>query len=186
MPTTADYVLHECGHLVIAKALGFRTGAISLDVTQAHAELDIIPSGATLAEVEDFIERRVMVLYAGAVAQSLQNKQIVPQVCIDLLKTTALDDWRKIQEYVRLLAGIKHPGCKTEAEFAPKLKEVDDYIANKAGEVVDKYSELIMALCNFFLERRMAAPKVLNRPPEKFVLSRDEIDNFPPIKQAFP
>jgi hypothetical protein len=186
MSTTADYVRHECGHLIIAKALGFRTGAIVLNVTQAHAELDIIPSCGTLAETEEFIERRVMVLYAGVVAQSLQNKQIVPQVCTDLLKTTALDDWRKIQEYVRLLAGIKHPGCKTADEFAPKLKDVDDYIANKAGEIVDKRKELILSLCNFFFQRRMAALKVRNHPSEKFVVTRDEIDNFLPIRQAFP
>lgn len=83
-------------------------------------------------------------------------------------------------------AEIKHPGCKTEAEFAPKLKEVDYYIANKAGEIVEKHMELILELCNFLLEKRLAAPKVRNRPPEKFSLSRDEIDSFPPVKQRSP
>lgn len=185
MPSTADYIRHECGHLVIAKALGFKTGGIELGETQAHAELDIIPSCATLAEVEDFIERRVFVLYAGAIAQSLQNKQIVPPVCIKLLQTTALDDWRKIQEYVRMLAGIKHPRCTTEVDFKPKLKEVDDCIATRAGELVDKHKELIFELTNFFLSQRMVAPRVRGRPPETFALSRDEIDNFPPMRAAF-
>ena len=182
---TADDVRHECGHLVIAKALGFKTGAIALAPTQASAELDITPSCPTIADVEDFIERRVMVLYAGAAAQSLQNKTIVPATVIRLLESTAANDWTKIRELVRLLAGIKHPGLSAD-EFAPKLKEVDDYIANKAGEIVDKHKELILDLTNFFLQQRMAAPKVRGRPPENFTLAKDDIDSFGPIKAAFP
>jgi hypothetical protein len=65
---TIDDVRHECGHLVVAKALGFNTGQITLMPTQASAALDVFPSSPTLKDVEDFIERRVMMLYAGAAA----------------------------------------------------------------------------------------------------------------------
>jgi hypothetical protein len=111
---------------------------------------------------------------------------IVSATVIKLLESTANDDWRKICEFVRLLAGLRHPGCTTSAQFKPKLKEVDDDMARKAGEIVDKHKDLIFELTNFFLQKRMDVAKVAGRPPQNFALTQKEIDNFPPIKAAFP
>lgn len=178
-----EFVRHECGHLIVAKSLGFKTGGITVTCKQACAELDIIPSCRNIEEIKDFIERRVIVLYAGAVAQSIYDGEIDSELCIKLLKTTALDDWRKIQEYVRLLAGIEHPGYDAAEDFAPKLKEVDDIIANKAGEAVNFYKELILELTDFFMARLPMDRD--RRPLYPFTLSRNDINTFEPIKAAF-
>ena len=178
-----DFVRHECGHLVIAKSLGFKTGGITITHEQAYAELEIIPSCRSTEEIKSFIERRVIVLYAGAAAQSIYDGEINSKLCIELLKTTALDDWRKIQEYVRLLAGIEHPGYDASEKFAPKLKEVDDNIANKAGEAVDTYKALILELTDFFIARFEIDRA--RKPLYPFTLSQNDIDTFQPIKAAF-
>jgi hypothetical protein len=64
-------ILHECGHLLAARSLGFPTGGIHLSPTEAGASIDLRLSLKTVGEVLEFIERRVQVLYAGSLAESL-------------------------------------------------------------------------------------------------------------------
>jgi hypothetical protein len=67
-------IRHECGHLIIARSLGFSTGGIKLSPTEAGASIDLLLSLKSLDEVLEFIERRVQVLYAGSLAESLNQK----------------------------------------------------------------------------------------------------------------
>jgi hypothetical protein len=67
-----------------------------------------------------------------------------------------------------------------------KLKELDDYIADKAGQIVDQHKALVLQLTDFFMQKRAAALKTRGQPPATFALSKQDIDNFAPIKAAFP
>ena len=69
-----DMLRHECGHLITAKALGFTTGHIELQADRACAEIDLPLSMQSLDDVKAFLGRRVQVLYAGSIAQSLNPK----------------------------------------------------------------------------------------------------------------
>jgi len=68
---------HEMGHYVIARALGFCTGDVSLEII---GPIDGHRGGATIIlpeairSIEDlcvYLERRIIVLYAGALAETL-------------------------------------------------------------------------------------------------------------------
>ena len=63
-------IRHECGHLVVARSLGFPTGGIHLSAAEAGASIDLLLSLKTMDEVLEFIERRVQVLYAGSLADT--------------------------------------------------------------------------------------------------------------------
>ena len=85
--TTPHYVRHECGHLVIARVLGFPTGGIVFEKGRAEwgAVIDLRISCLTIEDVSDFLMRRVQVIYAGAIAQTLEGTKINPKKCQMLL-----------------------------------------------------------------------------------------------------
>jgi hypothetical protein len=62
---------HEMGHYVIARAMGFRTGDVSIEIIgpidghRGAAEVTLPEPAATIDEVRTYLERRVIVLYAG-------------------------------------------------------------------------------------------------------------------------
>jgi hypothetical protein len=123
--TTADYVRHECGHLVIARHLGFPTGCIRLTAKDASAQITLVPSIETLDDLKRFIEKRVQVLYAGAMAQSLRGRKGDNDDANEFLRTTANQDYAKARELVRLHTGVERTNA-TEDEFGAKLKQTDE------------------------------------------------------------
>src|ERR1700692_462715 len=73
---TRDYVRHECGHIVVGKVLGFGTGGIIVKLNSAGASSEQYFSCPTIGSVSDHLMRRIQVLFAGAVAQTLQGNKI--------------------------------------------------------------------------------------------------------------
>src|SRR6201995_3461370 len=118
-------IRHECGHLVVARSLGFSTGGIHLSPVEAGASIDLLLSLKTIDEVLEFIERRVQVLYAGSLAESLNRTKIQNDVANKLLMSTAANDFAKVRELVRMWVGLKHPEV-TESKFQDKLTKVNN------------------------------------------------------------
>jgi hypothetical protein len=71
----APAAMHEAGHYMVARVLGFDTGEIyiNVDLKGADGGSIIYPhkSLETLGEVCEYLERRIQVLCAGALAQHL-------------------------------------------------------------------------------------------------------------------
>src|SRR5271156_3522275 len=97
-------IRHECGHLVVARSLGFPTGGIHLSAAEAGASIDLLLSLKTMDEVLEFIERRVQVLYAGSLAESLVRKKVQDDVVNKLLMSTAANDFAKMQVVMKAFA----------------------------------------------------------------------------------
>jgi hypothetical protein len=169
-------IRHECGHLIVARLLGFPTGEIRLSPAEAAAGIDLMLSLKTIGEVIEFIERRVQVLYAGSLAESLDRNRIQNQRAHDLLLSTAAHDFAKVKELVRMWVGLKHPDV-TESEFQNKLTNIKDRLGNQAAELVETHAELIVDLSVFFMGQRDAAsPSGI--APRTFELSKEQIDGF--------
>src|SRR6202035_2113306 len=96
-------VRHECGHLVVAKCLRFETGLIRLEEHQAGAEIDLHLSLRNIEEIEEYVERRVQVLYAGVLAESLYRSRVNVKRASDFLLSSAKDDFSKVKEMLRIL-----------------------------------------------------------------------------------
>jgi hypothetical protein len=172
-----DAIRHECGHLIAAKTLGFETGIIRVRTTSAGAELNLLPALTSVYDAVVFIERRVQVLYAGAVAQSLDaNGKVNGPHCIRYLETTASDDFSKIREILRLLVGFKHPGVSYE-DFAKHLDEETGRLSEMAGALVEKHVAVIKLLAQFVLTKYDQA----GRPPN-FELAKADIDTSEPVR----
>ena len=109
---------HEMGHYVVARALGFATGGVTLTVTmdlrhQGGASINLARSISSMEAMKEHLEARMMVLLAGAMAQTLPSKPSAAKR-VDKPKATAIlkgeqgaeQDYAKIRELQHLLRNI--------------------------------------------------------------------------------
>jgi hypothetical protein len=176
-------VLHECGHLLAARCLGFPTGGIHLSATEAGASIDLLLSLKTIDQVLEFLERRVQVLYAGSLAESLVRKKVQDDVANKLLMSTAANDFAKVRELVRMSVGLKYPEVR-ESTFQEKLTQVNERLYSKAAKLVEDNAGLIDDLTAFVMGEWDAAVKPLGIAPQVFRISKEKIDAFLALQQC--
>ena len=169
---TVDFVRHECGHLVVARALEFETGVINLKGEQAEAEITLQPAIRNTDDLKRFIERRVPVLYAGALAQSMTGRKTDPKIANEYLKKTANQDYAKAKELVRLHTGVERPDAGEE-DVKKKLEETNERLYVKAQKLVEKRATQIIGLSLAFMQ----AYGDVRRPTE-FTFSKEQIDQW--------
>jgi hypothetical protein len=178
-------VRHEFGHLVIAKAVGFGTGGIKLAATHAEAEVDLLPSFLSLADVQEYSERRIKVLYAGACAEALSGQRVNLNAGRKLFETTAANDHAKIRELTRIVCGAKYPSINNLAEYARQLEKIDDALAIETVEMVEQDASLIEELTAYFMDKLDIEAGRLGHLPPTFALLRNIIDTFPGVTCRF-
>lgn len=174
---TVDVLRHEFGHLVVAKSQGFTTGEVKLQPTRAGAIIEIVPSFKTKEDVEDFLEKRLRVLYAGALAQSLNRGKVNTVVANKYLAETATDDYSKAREIARTLAGIKYHDATSYDDFEQKLGKMNERFYKDAMKLVEKNAELIVDLSVFGYQKIEEAQRK-NWSADSFEITQAEIDTF--------
>ena len=165
---------HECGHLFIARAVGFPTDGIEL-LPRAGAHIELQISLSSLDELCNYIERRVKVLFAGAIGQSIQGGVIRQDVAYNLLNSPhggAGHDFAKIKELIRLLVGVKFPNANAP-QYADELKAADTRLSDASAQIVSDNITAIDALAIHFLDKREMLGKT-----ESYHLPQAEIDAF--------
>lgn len=188
-PHERDWIVpiaqHEVGHYIAARVLGFRTGPISLtvvDFNRAHhatAEITLFCGLRDLQSIEDYLERRITVLYAGALAESLSNGQVDNALAIEsLTKGGAKSDFDKARELIQTLRNIRFPDATIEKEVQANLDALDNQLWNKAVEIVTAESTIIQGL-----GRRLAGD--VKHTNEKVTLSHEELEELPVIRNRF-
>ena len=84
-PVIRDHALqianHEMGHYVVARAMGFATGGVTLTVTmdlrhQGGASITLARPIPSIEAMKEHLEARMMVLIAGAMGQTLSSKHL--------------------------------------------------------------------------------------------------------------
>jgi hypothetical protein len=144
-----DILRHEAGHMIVAKVLGFETLELSYNESQAGANLTVDPKLPDVNAVSAFIRRRATVLYAGVLAESLKGAKVDNEEALELIRgPTASDDYSKVRELVRVLAGIE----RGEIKYQDVLDRVDGEVWNKAAELVEKYAPQIVMLSKHWRE----------------------------------
>jgi hypothetical protein len=173
--STTDVLRHEFGHLVAARDQGFTTGEVELKPTTGAAVINIIPSLKDLQDVQQFLAKRIRVLYAGVLAQSLVRSKINTVVANTFLDTTAPNDYAKLRELVRTLAGIEHHDATDYDDFEAKMKGTNDRLYGDAIKIVETNAELIVDLAIFAMSKIDSAMKA-GRFVDSFIITKDEID----------
>lgn len=128
---------HEMGHYVVARTLGFATGGVTLAVTMdlrhhGGAAITLAKPIASMTVMKAHLEARMMVLFAGVMAQTLSSAGVDKPKAIAILKGAlgAEHDYAKVKELQHLLRNISYP--ETDAgsaeRIATELKTLTDRV----------------------------------------------------------
>ncbi|WPN29669.1 peptidase M41 [Pseudomonas sp. P5_109] len=151
---------HEMGHYIVARTLGFETGGVTLTVTmdlrhQGGASVSLVRPIASMDTMKEYLEARMMVLLAGAMAQTLPSKPSAAKR-VDKAKATAIlkgeqgaeQDYAKVRELQHLLRNITHPDTDpTSGErIAVQLKTMTDRLWLRTQKIIEDQAETIAEL----------------------------------------
>lgn len=163
-PAVRDHAVqianHEMGHYVVARALGFETGGVTLTVTmdlrhQAGASITLARSISSIEAMKEHLEARMMVLFAGAMAQSLTSRHSSVKR-VDKSKAAAIlrgelgaeQDYAKIRELRHLLRNITYPDTNPDSSerVTAELKEITDSLWGRTQTIVEELADTITGL----------------------------------------
>jgi hypothetical protein len=151
---------HEMGHYVIARALGFATGGVTLTVTMdlrhhGGASITLARSISSIDAMKEHLEARMMVLFAGAMAQTLPSKKTTEKR-VDKSKASAIlkgelgaeQDYAKIRELRHLLRNLAYPDTDpaSSKRIAAELKEITDRVWLRTQTIVEALADTITEL----------------------------------------
>ncbi|MBV7494232.1 peptidase M41 [Pseudomonas sp. PDM24] len=191
---------HEMGHYVVARALGFETGDVTLKVTmdlrhQAGASIILTRSISSIEEMKEHLESRLIVLFAGAMSQTLPAKHSARKL-VDKLKATAIlngelgaeQDYAKVRELRHLLRNISYPATDpaSSERITAELKEITDRMWLRTQQIVEALADTITGLGATLVDG-MVIVEQWGRPGDTYevVLTREMLEQLRPV-QAIP
>lgn len=169
-PAVRDHAMqiahHEMGHYVMARALGFATGGVTLTVTmdlrhQGGASITLARSISSMDAMKDHLEARMMVLFAGAMGQTLASKSpsrkhVDKSQAAAILKGVlgAEQDYAKIRELRHLLRNIAYPDTDPASSdrVSAEIKEITDRVWGRTQKVVEELAGTIAELARALVD----------------------------------
>ena len=188
---------HEMGHYVMARALGFATGGVTLSVTmdlrhQGGASITLARPINSMETLTTYLEARMMVLMAGAMGQTLSSTQ-VPGSRVDKSKAVAIlkgaqgaeQDYAKVKELQHLLRNITCPETDpTSSErIAAELKAMSDRLWDRAQRIIEDLADTITELALLLVER-MVIVEQWGRAADTYevVFSREMLERLSAVR----
>jgi hypothetical protein len=177
--------LHEAGHHVVARLLGFKTGEIRVTAIARGPRRNVARGSATIIpcdglssvdEIESFARRRVKVLLAGALAQTLVKGRVDLSGAMQLRSTTAEIDWTRAKEYLQVLCNID-AGRAEIVNWPQHFNRLDRDLRRETASLVEQASAAIEGLS----EALVNLVNLVDRTGEEFVLACADIDRVAAI-----
>lgn len=191
---------HEMGHYVVARALGFETGDVTLKVTmdlrhQAGASIILMRSISSIEEMKEHLEGRLIVLFAGAMSQTLPAKHSARKLVDKTKATTILNgelgaeqDYAKVRELRHLLRNISYPDTDpaSSERITAELKEITDRVWLRTQQIVEALADTITDLGAVLVDG-MVIVEQWGRPADTYevVLTGEMLERLRPV-QAIP
>jgi hypothetical protein len=188
---------HEMGHYVVARALGFETGGVTLTVTmdlrhKGGATINLVRPISSMDAMRAYLEARIIMLFAGAMAQTLPSAPVGAKR-VDLSDAAAIlngalgaeRDDAKIRELRHLLRNITYPdtGLTSPDRIATELKAINDRLWLRAQEMVEALAETITGLGAAVVDR-MVLVEQWGRPADTYevVLTGEKLERSWPVR----
>ena len=187
---------HEMGHYVVARALGFETGGVTLTVTmdlrhKGGATINLVRPLSSMDAMRAYLEARIIMLFAGAMAQTLPSAPVGAKR-VDLSDAAAIlngalgaeRDDAKIRELRHLLRNISYPDTDLASSdrIATELKAINDCLWLRAQEMVEALAESITGLGAAMVDR-MVLVEQWGRPADTYevVLTGVSLEQIWPV-----
>jgi len=188
---------HEMGHYVVARALGFTTGGVTLSVTmdlrhKGGATINLVRPISSMDAMRAYLEARIIMLFAGAMAQTLPSASVGAKR-VDLSDAAAIlngalgaeRDDAKIRELRHLLRNISYPDTDLASSdrIATELKAINDCLWLRAQEMVEALAESITGLGAAMVDR-MVLVEQWGRPADTYevVLTGEKLERIWPVR----
>jgi len=188
---------HEMGHYVVARALGFTTGGVTLSVTmdlrhKGGATINLVRPISSMDAMRAYLEARIIMLFAGAMAQTLPSAPVGAKR-VDLSDAAAIlngalgaeRDDAKIRELRHLLRNISYPDTDLASSdrIATELKAINDCLWLRAQEMVEALAESITGLGAAMVDR-MVLVEQWGRPADTYevVLTGEKLERIWPVR----
>ncbi|WP_338583515.1 peptidase M41 [Pseudomonas sp. MAG733B] len=157
---------HEMGHYVVARVLGFETGGVTLTVTmdlrhRGGASISLVRPISSIDTLKDYLEARIMVLMAGAMAQTLPSTSSAAKR-VDKPKATAIlkgeqgaeQDYAKIRELQQLLRNLVYPETDhgLSNRISAQLKAMTDRLWSRTQKIIEDQADTIAELAGALLD----------------------------------
>ena len=183
--TLVEVGKHEAGHYVIARCLGFPVGAISIQITNqsgahdAGSEVILFQPLTDADAILRYAEKRVQILYAGALAQTLNNSATDHRAAVKYLHSLpGKSDYDKAREMIQLIRNIKYPADTGDPEVQVHLDEIDQSLWVSTNGLVVRETEVIERLA----ERIIFEVKFIGM---KYTINSADINALPAINERF-
>jgi hypothetical protein len=183
---------HEMGHYVVARALGFRTGDVSIEIIgpidghHGTAAVTLPEPIVSIDELCTYLERRVIVLYAGGAAEALAGcgsptKKVDVEEAVKIIRNPgqgAEQDHAKARELIHVLRNVSMPESDTsdDAKTQSELDEIDAKLFSRAVELVEENAETIIGLAGNLADR-------VNAPKTKVKLDAAYLEGLQGVQQ---
>ncbi|MHC8357100.1 peptidase M41 [Pseudomonas sp. LB3P81] len=191
---------HEMGHYVVARALGFVTGGVTLSVTmdlrhQGGASITLARPILSMEAMKAHLEARMMVLMAGVMGQTLASthssgKRVDKSKAVAILKGVlgAEQDYAKVKELQHLLRNITCPDTDPASSdrIAAELKAMTDRVWGRTQEIVEDLADTITELGSVLVDS-MVIVEQWGRAADTYevVFTREMLERLRPV-QAIP
>ena len=183
---------HEMGHYVVARTLGFATGGVTLAVTMdlrhhGGAAITLAKPIASMTVMKAHLEARMMVLFAGVMAQTLSSAGVDKPKAIAILKGAlgAEHDYAKVKELQHLLRNICYP--ETDAgsaeRVATELKTLTDRVWDRTQTLVEVQADTIIELGRLLVDG-MTIVEQWGRAADTYevVFAREALERLPVVQ----
>ncbi|MGH8389172.1 MAG: peptidase M41 [Pseudomonas sp.] len=188
---------HEMGHYVVARTLGFATGGITLTVTmdlrhKGGASINLVQPIPSMEAMKAYLEARIMVLFAGAMAQTLSC-----DLRVDKAKATAIlngafgaeRDDAKLRELRQLLRNILYPETNLTStdRITTELKAINDRLWLRAQDIVEASAHTVTELGAMLVDR-MVLVEQWGRPADTYevVITGEMLERLQAVQDIAP
>ncbi|VVP05896.1 hypothetical protein PS858_03051 [Pseudomonas fluorescens] len=188
---------HEMGHYVVARALGFATGGVTLSVTmdlrhQGGASITLARPISSMEAMKAHLEARMMVLMAGAMGQTLTStklsgKHVDKSKAVAILKGAlgAEQDYAKVKELQHLLRNITCPDTDpaSSERIAAELQVMTDRAWGRTQEIVEDLADTITELGRVLVDG-MVIVEQWGRAADTYevVFTREMLERLRPVR----
>jgi hypothetical protein len=188
---------HEMGHYVVARALGFATGGVTLSVTmdlrhQGGASITLARPISSMEAMKAHLEARMMVLLAGAMGQTLTStklsgKHVDKSKAVAILKGAlgAEQDYAKVKELQHLLRNITCPDTDpaSSERIAAELQVMTDRAWGRTQEIVEDLADTITELGRVLVDG-MVIVEQWGRAADTYevVFTREMLERLRPVR----
>lgn len=175
---------HEAGHFIVAAVLNFRVGRLFIEFKDRHgsysggAEISLYTRCSDEKEILDYLRRRVKVLYAGALAETLENGCVHYETALERIRIDAGSDQAKANELIQLIRNIQFGGENCEEMVQAQLSEIDAALWKHAAEIVEREQAAIVGLG----ERLASEVKFIGR---SYCITAAELRSLPALWRFF-